>query len=173
MSPSTKDKLVGGLVTLVVTVVAALLLAWLTRSSPPSGTILYIDSDITERTIGFDPKQLKNVVQSESYIKKIDFFNLKNDLADFSIIIPVQLPDSQNISIETKVDSASIKEVSGKDDVARLGGVRVEVEKMKKGGQLTVEISSADKLNISYVRPHSPSDGIKILSPSSLFLYLD
>ena len=170
MTESWKDKLVGGFVTLAVTVVGAIILGWWSSPSDQKGVILVTDSDFTEQKRSIDGAQVGKV---EVFARDYDFFNLKNDLSNFTIILPIKNTNDAPVIVKTQQSRAIIQSVSSLSEIQTMGIVKLKIQSIEKGGNISVRIESPSKFG-SYNPdwPRADVKTIQILPPPALHIYL-
>jgi hypothetical protein len=172
MQEGVKDKLIGGFIGFVFFLIGALIVNWWNEPSAQNGIILHIENSYTERTrtVGDKTDEVASVVELKG--KEFKFFNLKNDLSDSSIIIPIRAGSDAPIFVESDVDDAIISSISNIGEIQKLGLIRVNVEKMKQGGKLTIRAKTPSDFEMHVNSPESNLEDVKVLPPSVLYIYL-
>ena len=173
MRETWQDRIIGGVIAIAVTVIGALIISWWNSPSDQSGIILVTDNDFTERTRSVDGKSGKQLATLETFAHEYEFYNLKGELKNFSILIPAKSDSNAPIIVETEQNGAVLRSISKFSEIQALGTVKLEVQSIDKGGYISVRIKSPSRLRIS-IAEEAQADvkTIQILSPRSLPFYL-
>jgi hypothetical protein len=173
MTETRKDQLIGGLITLVVGFVGLLLWSWWSNPGGHTGMILITDSEFTERTRSVDATSGKQVAELEMFARDYEFSNIDDDLKNFSILIPIKAADNAPIMVSTQQDKTVVKSVSSPSEIQTLGTIKLEIQSMERGGNLSVRVKAPSMLQSSSLEgPRADVKNIKILTPRTLYIYL-
>jgi hypothetical protein len=166
-------------VAIIGTLVSGILLIfatnWFNQPSDPVGQIMYT---VNEQTAPCrEPCNFKGVDKGDEYIDiqsaRLKFFNLSNDIRDFSISIPNVKFDPKYTEIEVSTSDGTISAVPALEDIDRTGLLELKLAKLKRGGAVELSFRSAKDLSFAGYDVDTSSEEIEIFRDFSAYLFVN